>query len=163
LLGVTAASVRSAQADTMALWREFSRQSVADLGRALDALEAVPELDRKRVAYAGFSLGAILGALYCPTDPRLRAAALALGGAGIGSPDFDPAACIGDFAPRPLLFVNASRGAATPRRAGSRSTGTGTPTSSERPRRATFRRRGRSTRCSTSTARWGGPTRSSRG
>jgi len=117
LLGVTAASVRAAHADTMALWSEFSRQSVADLRRALDALAALPELDAGRVAYAGFSLGAILGALYCPTDARLRAAALALGGAGIGPPDFDPAARIGDFAPRPLLFVNATRDERIPRAA----------------------------------------------
>jgi dienelactone hydrolase len=117
LLGVTAASVRSAHADTMTLWSEFSRQAVADLGRALDALGAVPEVDAERIAYAGFSLGAILGALYCPTDARLRAAALALGGAGIGPPDFDPAARIGDFAPRPLLFVNATRDERIPRAA----------------------------------------------
>jgi hypothetical protein len=117
LLGVAAASVRAAHPDTVALWSEFSRQAVIDLGRALDALDAFPELDGRRVAYAGFSLGAILGALYCPTDARLCAAALALGGAGIGPPDFDPAAHIGDFAPRPLLFVNATRDERIPRAA----------------------------------------------
>jgi dienelactone hydrolase len=90
---------------------------VVDLGRALDALASIPELDDARIAYAGFSLGAILGALYIPTDARLRAAALALGGAGIGPPDFDPAAHIGDFAPRPLLFVNATRDERIPRAA----------------------------------------------
>jgi len=117
LLGVTANTVRAAHADTIALWSEFSRQSVVDLGRAFDALAAFPELDAQRVAYAGFSLGAILGALFCPTDPRPRAAALALGGAGIGPPDFDPAARIGAFAPRPLLFVNATRDERIPRAA----------------------------------------------
>jgi dienelactone hydrolase len=117
LLTATAKSVRSAHADTIALWSEFSRQAVADLGRALDALAELPELDAQRVAYAGFSLGAILGALFCPTDPRPRAAALALGGAGIGPPDFDPAASIGAFAPRPLLFVNATHDERIPRAA----------------------------------------------
>jgi dienelactone hydrolase len=117
LLGVTANSVRTAHADTIALWSEFSRQSVVDLGRAFDALAEFPELDAQRVAYAGFSLGAILGALFCPTDSRPRAAALALGGAGIGPPDFDPAAQIGAFAPRPLLFVNATRDERIPRAA----------------------------------------------
>ena len=117
LLGVAAASVRAAHPDTVALWSEFSRQAVIDLGRALDALDAFPELDGRRVAYAGFSLGAILGALYCPTDARLCAAALALGGAGVGPRDFDPAAHIGDFAPRPLLFVNATRDERIPRAA----------------------------------------------
>jgi dienelactone hydrolase len=117
LLGVSAASVRAAHPDTLALWSEFSRQSVNDLGRALDALATVPELDAARVAYAGFSLGAIVGAVYCPTDARLCAAALALGGAGVGAPDFDPAARIADFAPRPLLFVNATRDERIPRAA----------------------------------------------
>ena len=117
LLGATATSVRSADSDTIALWSEFSRQAVADLGRALDALAELPELDTQRVAYAGFSLGAILGALFCPTDPRPRAAALALGGAGIGPPDFDPADSIGAFAPRPLLFVNAAHDERIPRAA----------------------------------------------
>lgn len=117
LLGVAAASVRSAHPDTLALWSEFSRQSVSDLGRALDALATVPELDAGRVAYAGFSLGAILGALYCPTDARLCAAALALGGAGVGPREFDPAARIAEFAPRPLLFVNATRDERIPRAA----------------------------------------------
>ena len=117
LLGVTVSSVRTAHADTIALWREFSRQAVLDLGRALDALAEVPELDAQRVAYAGFSLGAILGALFCPGDPRPRAAALALGGSGIGPPEFDPATRIGAFAPRPLLFVNATHDERIPRAA----------------------------------------------
>ena len=117
MLGVTVSSVRSAHADTIALWREVSRQAVLDLGRALDALAEVPELDSQRIAYAGFSLGAILGALFCPVDPRPCAAALALGGSGIGPPEFDPATRIGAFAPRPLLFVNATHDERIPRAA----------------------------------------------
>jgi len=98
-----------------ALWDEFARQSVHDLGRALDALAGHPELDAGRVAYAAFSLGAILGALYCPQDPRLRAAALALGGGGFGPPALDPARHIARFAGRPLLLVNATRDERIPR------------------------------------------------
>ena len=95
--------------DALALWGEFARQSVADLSGALDALTTLDAIDSGRLAYAGFSMGAFLGALFCSSDPRPRAAALALGGAGLGPPDLDPAAHVGRFAPRPLLLVNATR------------------------------------------------------
>jgi dienelactone hydrolase len=102
---------------TRALWHEFARQSVLDLARALDALAPHPELDAGRVGYAAFSLGALVGALYCPQDARLRAAALALGGAGFGPPALDPARHIARFAGRPLLLLNATRDERIPRSA----------------------------------------------
>jgi dienelactone hydrolase len=117
LLGVPLAKVQSAHRDTVALLGEFNRQAVHDLGRALDALVTLPEIDATRVAYAGFSMGAIVGAIFCPTDARLRAAALALGGAITIPPDFDPAQRIAAFAPRPLLFVNAANDERIPRAA----------------------------------------------
>lgn len=91
------------------LWIEFARQSVADLKHCLDAMASVPELDTDRMAYAAFSLGSMLGAIFCALDPRPKAAALALGGAGFGPPEVDPAGYIGALAPRPLLLINATR------------------------------------------------------
>jgi dienelactone hydrolase len=88
------------------LVQEFFRQAIADLGRTLDALQGLPEIDSDRIAYASFSLGSIVGATFCARDPRPCAAALAIGGGGIGPPELDPAHSIGDFAPRPSLFVN---------------------------------------------------------
>lgn len=88
------------------LWSEFVRQAVLDLRRALDALARVPEVDAGRSVYAAFSLGSIVGAVFCGCDPRPRAAALALGGGGFGPEAADPARHIGRFAPRPVLFVN---------------------------------------------------------
>jgi fermentation-respiration switch protein FrsA (DUF1100 family) len=85
---------------------EFVRQSVIDLSRTVDALERFPELDARRLAYAGLSLGGIVGATYCAIDPRPRGAALALAGGGFGGPDVDPAARVARIAPRPVLFVN---------------------------------------------------------
>jgi cephalosporin-C deacetylase-like acetyl esterase len=70
----------------------------------LGSLEVV---DPDRVAYAGFSLGAMIGAAFCGLDPRPRAAALALGGAGLGPSGADPGEYVGRMAPRPLLLVNA--------------------------------------------------------
>lgn len=91
------------------LWTGFVCQAVIDLRRAVDALVALPEIDAARVGYAGFSLGSILGAPFCAEEPRIRAATLALGGGGIGPKATDPVDHIARFAPRPLLFVNATR------------------------------------------------------
>jgi dienelactone hydrolase len=96
---------------------EFHRQAVIDLRRALDALERVPEVDTGRAAYAGLSLGSIVGAAFLGCDPRPRAAALALAGGGFGGSRIDPAGHVGRFAPRPLLFVNATRDETVPRTA----------------------------------------------
>lgn len=99
------------------LLRDFVRQALRDLIRAVDALETRPEIDADRIAYAGFSLGAIVGALYCPADARPRAAALALAGGGLAPDELDPVRHIGGFAGRPLLFVNATRDERIPRAA----------------------------------------------
>ena len=99
------------------LWVEFVQQAVCDLRRALDALRAHPELEPGRCAYAGFSMGTILGASFCGIDPRPCAAALAIGGGGFGPSEVDPVRWIGRFAPRPVLFVNAMRDERVPRAA----------------------------------------------
>ena len=103
------------------LWVQFVRQGVADLRRALDVLAAHPllaghpRLDAARVAYAGLGVGATLGAVFCAHEPRVRAAALGLGGGGVGPPAVDPARHVGYIAPRPLLLVNAQRDEQVPR------------------------------------------------
>lgn len=107
------AGLASGRADALAL--EFAAQAVLDLRRALDALAGHPEVDARRSVYAGFSLGTILGALFCAAEPRVRAAALAVGGAGFGPSEIDPAHHIARFAPRPVLFVNATRDDRIPR------------------------------------------------
>jgi dienelactone hydrolase len=100
-----------------ALLVEFARQAVIDLERALDALAAFDEVDEERMAFAGFSLGAMLGAAFCALDPRPRAAVFALGGGGLGCRALDPASYVGRIAPRPVLFINASSDASVPRAA----------------------------------------------
>ena len=76
--------------ESRTLLHEFARQSVIDLRRACDAIATVPELDPERFAFAGFSLGAILGVAFCAQDPRPRAAVLALAGAGLGPTSSTP-------------------------------------------------------------------------
>ena len=112
-----ALATRGANAPGLALFEEFARQAVTDLARALDALATLPEIDAGRIGYAAFSLGAMVGSLFVPYDDRVRAAAMAVGGAGIGPPSIDPVAHIGGFSPRPLLFVNATRDERIPRTA----------------------------------------------
>lgn len=111
--GLTAG--RAAPRDDLVV--EFARQAVIDLERALDALTLLDGIDAARVGYAGFSLGAMIGAGFCALDPRPRAAALALGGAGLAPEGIDPGEYIGRFAPRPLLLLNAERDATIPRAA----------------------------------------------
>jgi dienelactone hydrolase len=94
---------------------DFGAQAVRDLARALDALALHPEVDVDRTVYAGFSLGTLLGAVFCADEPRVRAAALAIGGGGMGPEATDPARHIARFAPRPILFVNATRDERIPR------------------------------------------------
>ncbi len=115
------ASGAEAPADRL-LAAEVHRQAVADLRRALDAVECLtPRLgeqggavpDGSRVAFVGFSLGAMVGAAFVAEDPRPRAAVLALAGS-LGPPEVDPARYVGRIAPRPVLFVNARDDATIP-------------------------------------------------
>jgi len=102
-------------AEMRLLVSEFFAQAVVDLRRTVDALEQLNEVDAKRLAYASFSLGTVVGVTFCSLDARPRAAAFALGGGGMGPPELDPARAIGGFAPRPVLFVNTTRDEVFPR------------------------------------------------
>lgn len=94
-----------------AIRREFLRQSVLDLRRCVDALGALEGIDSGRIAYVGLSLGGIVGATFCALDARPCAAVLALAGSDGGDSDLDPVHRMREIAPRPVLFVNATRDA----------------------------------------------------
>ena len=96
---------------------DFTRQAVVDLRRSLDALLALPEIDAQRAVFAGFSLGAIIGATLCAFDHRLRAAALALAGGGGGPAAADPLHFIDRCGATDLLFVGANADEIIPRSA----------------------------------------------
>ena len=102
----------------------FIVQNVIDLRRAVDVVESRPDLDQRRVAYVGFSMSTFLGVQFVAMEPRVRAACLALGGAGLfhfmastvpgerrGDQEtvaslVDPLHYAGLIAPRPVLQVN---------------------------------------------------------
>jgi len=58
------------------LWRHVVHQATTDFARALTLLAERPAIDASRLAFAGFGLGAQLGADLCADDARLCASAL---------------------------------------------------------------------------------------
>lgn len=104
---------------------EFVAQGVADLRAGLALLAARPDVDADRIAYAGFSLGGMLGTVFAAEESRVRAAAIVIAGSfahtrywerGETEADrerrraaaeaTDPAFFAGRIAPRPFLMVN---------------------------------------------------------
>ena len=105
LFSVLQAQLRESNRDNR-LANAFVKQAVSDLGGMLDAaIESAP-VDPERIGFAAFSLGAMIGSTFCAGDPRIAAAALALGGSMSADSDLNPAAHIASLSPRPLLMVN---------------------------------------------------------
>ena len=84
-------------------WSPTARRDVLlqwskDLGRSLDYLATRSDVDSERVAFYGFSLGAVYGPVFVAVEPRLRAALLLGGGIHPSPylPEVDPL----NFAPR---------------------------------------------------------------
>jgi eukaryotic-like serine/threonine-protein kinase len=77
-----------------------------EIRRSIDYLETRRDIDRARIAYYGFSTGAVIGPILTALEPRFKASIL-LGGGVIGTPqppDIEPI----NFAPRvrvPTLMV----------------------------------------------------------
>jgi len=70
-------------------------------------LETRPDIDHARLAYFGFSAGAVRAPIVLATEPRFQAAVLAVGGLEEGHPT--PEADAFQFAPRartPVLMLN---------------------------------------------------------
>ena len=82
-------------------------RDVQDFRRSLDYLETRPEIDSSKLAYFGFSAGAVYAPLVLANEPRLKVAELAVGGLEqVRLPvERDPF----QFAPRvrvPILMMN---------------------------------------------------------
>jgi predicted esterase len=88
-------------------WRDRMIRWSQDLSRTIDYLETRPDFDARRIAYYGFSAGAIYGPVFTAIDPRISASIL-LGGGLIPvplRPEMHPV----HFAPRsrtPTLMIN---------------------------------------------------------
>ena len=112
--------------------RDMFVQGVVDLMRALDYLEARPEVDVARIGYMGVSMGTFLGVPLCGMDRRLRSAAFIIGGGNLrrlpgsrhatGSEEAelayqvtDPVVFAPRISPRPVLMLNGEQDETIPR------------------------------------------------
>lgn len=60
--------------------RDLTIQAIVDLRRAVDVLQARPDVDRRRIGFVGWSSGARMGALLASAEHRIRAYVLQSGG-----------------------------------------------------------------------------------
>jgi eukaryotic-like serine/threonine-protein kinase len=89
------------------LWRDILIHSGKDLGRAIDYLESREDVDTSKLAYVGWSFGAMVGPIMTAIEPRFEASVLLKGGLWHGRwpGEADPL----NFLPRvrvPTLMVN---------------------------------------------------------
>ena len=89
------------------LYRDHAVFWSKDLGRSIDYLESRPDIDRDKLAYEGYSMGAALGALLPAVENRFKALVLIAAGFYLNKrlPEADPL----NFAPRvkaPALILN---------------------------------------------------------
>jgi len=87
--------------------RDIVIQWSKDLGRSIDYLETRPDVDRDKLAYQGFSLGAAYGPILTAIEGRFKASLLLCGGfySRQDPPEIDAI----NFAPRaraPVLMLN---------------------------------------------------------
>ena len=66
--------------NTSNTWRDHVVMWVKDASRAIDYVQTRPELDHDKIAYYGYSWGAVMGAIVPAVEPRIKACVLALGG-----------------------------------------------------------------------------------
>ena len=88
-------------------WRDMMISWSQDIGRTIDYLETRPDFDAAKIAYYGFSAGAIYAPVFTAVEPRV-AASMFIGGGLIPVP-LHPAMHPVHFAPRsltPTLMIN---------------------------------------------------------
>lgn len=87
--------------------RDFAIARFRDLGRTLDYLETRQDIDRRHLAYYGFSLGATQGVIDVALENRIATAVLLSG--SLSSQAASPEVDLSNFAPRvrvPVLMLN---------------------------------------------------------
>jgi serine/threonine protein kinase/dienelactone hydrolase len=92
---------------TSSTWRDHVLMWEKDASRALDYADTRPELDHEKIAYYGYSWGAVLGGLIPAVETRIKVNILALG--GLDFQESLPEVHIVNFLPRvkqPSLMLN---------------------------------------------------------
>ena len=72
--------LESDSANKSSAWRDHVIMWEKDASRALDYAETRPELDHEKIAYYGYSWGAVMGGLIPAVDTRIKVNIIALGG-----------------------------------------------------------------------------------
>ncbi|WP_281176097.1 SUMF1/EgtB/PvdO family nonheme iron enzyme [Edaphobacter aggregans] len=67
-------------ANMSSTWRDHVIMWVKDASRAIDYAETRPELDHAKLAFYGFSWGAVMGPFVTAVEPRIKVGIFALGG-----------------------------------------------------------------------------------
>jgi len=99
--------MESDNANMSSTWRDHVIMWAKDVSRALDYAETRSELDHGKVAYYGYSWGAVMGTIVPAVEPRIKVCVLALG--GLDFPKTLPEVDQINFAPRvkqPVLMLN---------------------------------------------------------
>jgi eukaryotic-like serine/threonine-protein kinase len=89
------------------VWRDHVMMWTKDVSRAIDYAETRPELAHEKLAYYGYSWGAVMGGLVPAVEPRIKTCVLAVGGMDLerAAPEVTPL----NFAPhikQPVLMLN---------------------------------------------------------
>ena len=94
-------------ANPSSTWRDHVIMWVKDASRAIDYVQSRPDLDHDKIAYYGYSWGAVMGGLVPAVEPRIKVNVLALGGLHFQQPL--PEVHLVNFLPRvkqPTLMLN---------------------------------------------------------
>jgi serine/threonine protein kinase/dienelactone hydrolase len=99
--------MESDNANMSSAWRDHVVMWVKDASRALDYAETRSELDHQKVAYYGYSWGAVMGAIVPAVEPRIKACVFALGGLDFPKtlPEVDPVNFVSRVK-QPVLMLN---------------------------------------------------------
>jgi cephalosporin-C deacetylase-like acetyl esterase len=115
--------------------RDAIIQTVIDLRRGVDYLTTRNDIDPERIGFTGFSMGGMIGTIFCALEKRVGAVALGITGGdfslmNVGAADaetrsrlmrayhpVDPVNYASRISPRPLLMINAANDDVIPRAA----------------------------------------------
>ena len=108
--------------DFTTMWRGITIQGVRDYRLAIPWLVSRKDVDARHIGLLGYSMGAMMGAIFTGVDSRVQAAVLCVGGdlfrnAAVSIPEsmradsavISPSLFIGHISPRPVLLLNAKR------------------------------------------------------
>lgn len=77
---VSSVAERDKDGKYLAFFSNIIAGGVQNIRMSLDYVESRGDIDMKRIGYVGFSMGAMMGGVLAPLEPRLKASCLVVGG-----------------------------------------------------------------------------------